>query len=489
MLSLIPKKEVITPLKNICPAFPRFLSTKKCVNTSSLDYKHRYLPHTLETRKKILATLGINSIDELFKTIPENARFTSFSAFDHCGMTEPQVYEAISKMADKNKDTTHSPFFLGAGIYKHYIPSVVDHTIQRGEFLTAYTPYQPEVSQGTLQTMFEFQTLVCLLTGMDVANATMYDGSTAVSEAVQMACRTTRRKKVIISGGLHPHYSEVIKTSAKHSRVVDCDFLEPDVNGNEKDNIISKINDQTACVVIQNPSFFGYVRDLKEIADACHKHKALLIGAISEIVSCGLIKDMGSMGVDIVAGEGQSLGLPMSFGGPHVGLFSTKQKYMRQMPGRLVGETEDTDGERGYCLTLGTREQHIRRETATSNICTSAGICAIAFSIHLALLGEHGFKDLAKLNHAKAFKLVELIKKEIPSIKVLNDTFFNEVTLQLPINAKECVDKLAEKNIFAGVPVSKFFGQKYDNLLLVASTETNSDEQIQQFVDALKKLC
>src|SRR5690606_15383681 len=300
-----------------------------------------------------------------------------------------------------------------------------DHLIQRSEFLTSYTPYQPEISQGTLQTLFEFQTQVALLTGMEVANASMYDGSTACGEAVLMAHRLTRRKKALLSGGLHPHYRAVVETLAHWggSNVV---ALDPDPTGAE--DIISKIDDETSCVVVQYPSFYGTISDLTPIAEAAHAKGALLIVAVTEIVSLGLLKPPGEMGADIVAAEGQSIGNGLNFGGPYVGLFATREKFIRQMPGRIAGETVDAEGRRGSVLTLSTREQHIRREKATSNICTNSGLCALAFTIHLTLLGEKGLRALAAENHRLACLAADRLAK-VPGVEVLGDGFFNEFTL------------------------------------------------------------
>ena len=304
---------------------------------------------------------------------------------DHLG--ELEVERAFQDFAAKNVSPSTAPFFIGAGAYRHHVPSTVDYMIQRGEFLTSYTPYQPEITQGTLQYLFEFQTQVSLLTGMEVANASMYDGSTGASEAVLMANRITRRTKALISGGLHPHYRAIIETTA-HWQGYSAVAGKADPEGLE--DLIAQVDKETSCVVVQNPSFFGHVRDFTKLAAACHAAGALLIVVVTEVVSLGLIKPPGEMGADIVVCEGQSIGNGLGFGGPYVGLFATRDKYVRQMPGRLVGETVDADGKRGFVLTLSTREQHIRREKATSNICTNAGLCALAFTVHLTLAGRGG---------------------------------------------------------------------------------------------------
>jgi glycine dehydrogenase subunit 1 len=377
------------------------------------------------------------------------------------------------------------PFFVGAGAYKHHVPATVDHLIQRSEFLTSYTPYQPEIAQGTLQYLFEFQTQVAALTGMEVANASMYDGSTGTGEAVLMAHRVTKRRKAVLSGGLHPHYADVVRTlsdMASDSVVT----MQPDVAGSE--DILSQIDDTTSCIVVQSPDVFGNVRDLKPIAEKAHKHGALLIAVFTEVVSLGLVASPGSQGADIVVGEGQSIGNALNFGGPYVGLFATQSKFIRQMPGRLCGETVDADGNRGFVLTLSTREQHIRRDKATSNICTNSGLCALAFTIHMTLLGETGLKRLARVNHANAIKLADQLSG-VKGVEVLNKTFFNEFTVKLAKPAAEVVELLAKKGVLAGVPVSRLLPDAgLDNLLLVASTEVNTDDDRAAFVAALKEV-
>ena len=380
------------------------------------------------------------------------------------------------KLAARNLSAGQAKgFFVGAGAYRHHVPATVDHLIQRSEFLTAYTPYQPEISQGTLQVLFEFQTQICMLTGMDVANASMYDGSTATAEAVLMARRVTRRKKAILSGGLHPQYRAVVENMERFSG---GDLVQMTPAIGQVEDLISQIDDETACVVVQYPDFFGQISDYSALAEAAHAKKALLIIVVTEIVSLGAIKSPGSMGADIVVAEGQSLGCGLDFGGPYVGLFATRQKYIRQMPGRLCGKTVDVDGQQGFVLTLSTREQHIRREKATSNICTNSGLMALAFSIHLTLLGEKGLRQLAMINHANAVQLANELGK-IKGVEVLNDSFFNEFTIRVPGSAHDLVEALAAKQILAGVPVSRLVPDgTLDDLLLIAVTEMNSADQI-----------
>jgi glycine dehydrogenase subunit 1 len=391
----------------------------------------------------------------------------------------------MGQLAAKNLSAGAAPFFLGAGAYRHHVPAAVDYLIQRGEFLTSYTPYQPEIAQGTLQSLFEFQTQVALITDLDVANASMYDGATAAAEAVMMANRVTRRKKAILAGNLHPHYRDVIATYGRFNGFATI-AVKPDPQG--KDDLAALIDNATACVVVQNPGFFGEIRDFTALADTCHRAGALLVVVVTEILSLGLIKPPGAMGADIVAAEGQSLGNALEFGGPYVGLFATREKFMRQLPGRLAGQTVDTEGRRGFVLTLSAREQHIRREKATSNICTNSGLCALAFSIHLALLGESGLTRLAELNHAKAVQLAERLEK-LPGVSLLNQTFFNEFTLRLPRPAAPLVDALAARGILAGVPVSRLLPERGDlaDALLVAATELTTDSEIDALEAALRE--
>jgi glycine dehydrogenase subunit 1 len=446
----------------------------------------RYLPLTDADRREMLAKIGVRSIDELFRDVPASARRSSKLAGlpDHHG--ELEVERAFQELANRNVSPGAAPFFLGVGAYRHHVPATVDYMIQRGEFLTSYTPYQPEISQGTLQYLFEFQTQVALLTGMEVANASMYDGSTAASEAVLMANRITRRHKALLSGGLHPHYRGVIQTAAKWEGF-EAAAAKPDAEGVE--DLLGGIDKDTSCVVVQNPSFFGHVRDLTRLADACHSAGALLIAVVTEVVSLGLIKPPGEMGADIVVCEGQSLGNGLGFGGPYVGLFATREKYMRQMPGRLCGETVDADGKRGFVLTLSTREQHIRREKATSNICTNAGLCALAFTIHLTLLGEAGLKRLAELNHAKASELADRVAA-IPGVRLLNDSFFNEFTVLLPKPAAPVVEALAARRILGGLPVSRLIAndKSVENLLVLAATETATEAGMAPLIAGLKEV-
>jgi glycine dehydrogenase subunit 1 len=445
----------------------------------------RYLPLTPDDRRTMLARIGAPDIDALFRDVPKSAVVPvgSFDLSDTKG--ELEVERILSRLAARNVAAGAGPFFCGAGAYKHHVPSAVDHLIQRSEFLTSYTPYQPEISQGTLQVLFEFQTQVALLTGMEVANASLYDGSTATAEAVLMAQRVTRRSKAILSGGLHPHYAETVETVANLSGLVHRSPITP----SKAEDIAALIDAETACVVVQSPDVFGLIRDLRPIAEAAHAKGALLIAVVTEAVSLGLLEPPGAQGADIVACEGQSIGNGLNFGGPYVGLFAAREKFLRQMPGRLCGETVDAAGKRGYVLTLSTREQHIRREKATSNICTNSGLCALAFSIHMSLLGEEGLTRLARINHAKASALADRLTR-IKGVELVTPSFFNEFTLKLSKPAAPVVDALAKKGVLAGVPASRLMPHEKAarDLLIVAVTETNTDEDSAAFERALQEV-
>jgi glycine dehydrogenase subunit 1 len=445
----------------------------------------RYLPLTEDDRRRMLAAIGVASVDELFRDVPAAARLKAPVELPrHAG--ELEVERAIGVMARKNLSPSDVPCFLGAGIYRHHVPAALDHLIQRGEFLTAYTPYQPEISQGTLQYLFEFQTQVAMITGMEVANASMYDGATACAEAAMMAARVSRRNRVVLSGGLHPHYVDVVRTYARFLGL-DCVDLPPDWQGGE--DLPAKVDETTACVAVQNPDFYGRIHDYAVLAQRCQEAGALLVVTVTEPVSLGLVRSPGEMGADIVAAEGQGLGGAPSFGGPTVGLMAARTKLVRQLPGRLVGETTDVDGKRGYVLTLSTREQHIRREKATSNICTNSGLCALAFTIHLTLLGERGFSDLARLNHAAAVGLADRLAA-VKGVSVLNDTFFNEFTVKLPKPAAGVVEALAARGILGGVPVSRFHPEREDvrDLLLVAASELTTESDAAALAGALQEV-
>ncbi len=435
----------------------------------------RYLPLTEADRADMLRTVGAASIDDLFVDVPASARLDGpVDLPRHAG--EIEVHRTLARMAARNRAGMDGPFFCGAGAYRHHVPASVDHLIQRSEFLTSYTPYQPEIAQGTLQVLFEFQTQVAALTGMDVANASLYDGSTATAEAVMMAARVTRRSKAVLSGGLHPHYTETVRTLA-FAAGVEVEALPLAVDGEA--GVLDHIGPDTACVVVQTPNLFGTATDVTKIGEAARAAGALMIVVVTEAVSLGLLKSPGAMGADIVAAEGQSIGVGLNFGGPYVGLFACREKLVRQAPGRLCGETVDAAGRRGFTLTLSTREQHIRRDKATSNICTNSGLCALAFSIHMSLLGEAGLRRLAAANHAQARKLAAKVA-QIPGVEVLTPRFFNEFAIRIPRKAADYVQTMADNNILAGVPVSRLApGAGMDDVLLLTATELTTDLDIE----------
>lgn len=449
----------------------------------------RYLPLTDTDRNAMLQLVGASSIEDLFVDVPATARLAGKidGLPDHAG--ELAVERHMGKLARRNLVAGDVPFFLGAGAYRHHVPASVDHLIQRGEFLTAYTPYQPEIAQGTLQVLFEFQTQVARLLGCDVANASMYDGSTACWEAIGMARRITRRGKAVLSSGLHPHYVSVARTMARFTG--DTLVHRPPEIVAEVDHsaIIAGLDRDTSCVVVQYPDILGRIRDLSALADKVHEVGALLIAVVTEPVALGALTPPGEMGADIVVGEGQSIGVGLQFGGPYLGLFACKQKYVRQMPGRLCGETVDAEGKRGFVLTLSTREQHIRREKATSNICTNSGLCALAFTIHMTLLGEKGLRALALLNHGRAVQAAEKLSA-VPGVRLLNDSFFNEFTLTLEKDARDIVRILADRGILGGVSLGRLFPDAPDLSagLVVAVTETTTDEDVDALADALKEV-
>jgi glycine dehydrogenase subunit 1 len=443
----------------------------------------RYLPLDAVEREVMLTRIGVPDVDALFADIPADKRIAGLLDMPSA-MSEMAVERKLTAMASRSVAAGAVPFFLGAGAYKRHIPATVDHLIQRSEFLTSYTPYQPEISQGTLQVLFEFQTQVANLTGMEVANASMYDGSTACGEAMLMAHRLTKRRKAVVSGGLHPQYADVAETLA-HMAGDSVQRLPPDPLAEE--DVVARIDEDTSCVIVQSPDFFGNPRDLAPIAAAAHARDAILIGVFTDPVALGALRSPGEMDADIAVGEGQGIGNALSFGGPYLGLFATRTKNLRQMPGRLAGETVDADGRRSFVLTLSTREQHIRREKATSNICTNSGLCALAFSIHLALLGETGLSRLARVNHANAVQLAERLSA-VAGVEILNRCFFNEFTMRTPRPAAELIEALARRGVIGGLPVSRLLPEAgLDDLTIVASTEINADEDRAAYAEALSE--
>jgi glycine dehydrogenase subunit 1 len=448
----------------------------------------RYLPLSDADRSAMLRVIGASSVDELFRDVPEQLRLKGPIEGLPPHASEMAVERHMTALSRRNMVAGEVPFFLGCGAYRHHVPASVDHIIQRGEFLTSYTPYQPEIAQGTLQMMFEFQTQVARLFGCEVANASMYDGSTAMWEAILMAHRVTHRTRTIVSSGVHPHYVAVARTMAKFTGdVLDTRLPELD-SAPDAARLIAAIDENCSAVVVQYPDVLGRITDLAPIAEAAHAAGALLIAVVTEPVALGLIRSPGEMGADIVVGEGQSIGVGLQFGGPYVGLFACREKHVRQMPGRLAGETVDAEGKRGFVLTLSTREQHIRREKATSNICTSSVLCALAFTAHLTLLGEKGLRQLASLNHARACEVADRLAA-IPGIALVNDSFFNEFTLRLPVEARPAVHAMVKRQVLGGVSLGRLYPdvEALANGLVVAVTETVSNDDIDAFEAALKE--
>src|SRR5882672_6543727 len=431
----------------------------------------------------MLKQLGVGSIENLFDSIPEDLRLGQ-NLNVPAAMSEIELLKAFDEMGARNQAAGRVSF-LGGGAYSHYVPTIVDHLISRSEFFTAYTPYQPEISQGTLQSIFEFQTLVCQLTGMDIANASMYDGSTAMAEAVLMAERVTRRSKVLASAAIHPQYLEVAHTYVQHAGI---QLEHAQFDSATGQTLVDSIDDQTAAIVVQSPNFFGCIEDVAALTEMAHAKGALLIVAITEAMSLGLLRSPGASGADIVVAEGQSFGVPLSFGGPYVGLFATRDKYARQIPGRLVGEAYDKKGRRGFVLTLATREQHIRREKATSNICTNEGLIALAATIYLETMGRRGLQEVAQ----QCAQKTAYAAKQIAALDGFSIPFsaprFNEFVVRAPLPAKELLARLAtEGNITGGLPLSRYFKDR-PNEFLVCVTEMNSRAEIDALVEGLNQI-
>jgi len=442
----------------------------------------RYIPNSPEERTEMLHQVGLNSAEELFDSIPQDLRLTR-NLDTTPALSEIELLDGFERLAARNPGARRTSF-LGAGAYQHYIPTIVDHIISRSEFFTAYTPYQPEIAQGTLQAIFEFQTLVCQLTGMEVANASMYDGSTALAEAVLMAERVTRRSKVIACGAIHPEYLEVITTYVQHAGI-ELLHAPADQETGQTSGALDLLDDKTAALVVQSPNFFGCIEDVAALAEKAHAVGALLIVTVTEAMSLGLLRSPGACGADIVVAEGQSFGVPLSFGGPYVGLFATREKYARQIPGRLVGEAYDKEGRRGFVLTLATREQHIRREKATSNICTNEGLIALATTVYLETMGRRGLQEAATQCAQKAAYAAKRIG-ELEGFSVpFSGPRFNEFVVRAPGDAQRLLARLAsQRNITGGLPLSRYYPDR-PNEFLVCVTEINSRAQIDALVDGL----
>ena len=434
----------------------------------------------------MLQAVGLERAEELFGSIPADLLLRA-PLNTPAALSEIELLAGFEETARSNA-AARRPSFLGAGAYSHYSPTIVDHLIQRSEFFTAYTPYQPEISQGTLQVIFEFQTLVCQLTGMEVANASMYDGSTALAEAVLMAERVTRRQKVVVSQTVHPEYLEVVNTYVQHAGI-ELQRLDFDTaTGQTSEDALNLIDDRTAALVVQSPNFFGCIEDVRALADRAHSVGALLVVAVTEAVSFGLLRAPGSSGADIVVAEGQSFGVPLSFGGPYLGLFATRDKYARQIPGRLVGEAVDKEGRRGFVLTLATREQHIRREKATSNICTNEGLIALAATIYLETMGPQGVREVAE----QCAQKTAYAARRIGGLEGFTIPFtaprFNEFVVRAPSEAAALLSRLAaERNITGGLALSRYYPDR-PNDFLVCVTETNSRAEIDALVEGLAAL-
>src|SRR5438067_8781162 len=431
----------------------------------------------------MLEQIGVASTEKLFESIPENLRLRGHLNVP-AAMSELELLKRFEEMGARNQAAQRISF-LGGGAYSHYTPTIVDHLISRSEFFTAYTPYQPEISQGTLQAIFEFQTLVCQLTGMDIANASMYDGSTAMAEAVLMAERVTKRSKVIVSSAIHPQYLEVAHTYVQHAGI-DLQRAEFDAaSGQTLATAFAAVDDETAAIVVQSPNFFGCIEDLSALAEKAHAAGALLVVVVTEAISFGLLKSPGACGADIVVAEGQSFGVPLSFGGPYVGLFATRDKYARQIPGRLVGEASDEKGRRGFVLTLATREQHIRREKATSNICTNEGLIALAATIYMTTMGRAGLQEVA----AQCAQKAAYARRQIAAVGGFTLPYsahvFNEFVVRAPVEAAGLLRRLAsEHNVTGGLAPSRYFPDR-PNDFLICVTETNKRADIDALVAGL----
>jgi len=438
-----------------------------------------YIPHTEEDRREMLATIGINSIDELFREIPENLRVhgqLNIPSF----LSEDKLYSHLAELSRRNSDLVETVCFLGAGIYDRYIPSTVAAVIQRGEFLTAYTPYQPELSQGYLQAIYEFQTMVANLYGMDLANASMYDGATSMAEAAIMAHGVNGRSKIAISRAVHPHYREVLRT---YCWSVGLDIVEIDTEGGITSNF-TPVDSEAACVIVQYPNFFGVIEDLGKARDAARAAGAMFI-VVADPTAMGLLKPPGEFDADIVVGEGQPLGIPMGFGGPLLGLFSCKDEFVRRIPGRIVGRTSDHDGNNGYVMTLRTREQDIRREKATSNICTNEALMGLAATVYMEAMGKNGLRAVAEATVRNTQYAMKKLTEAGGKLR-FQQRVFGEFVLEIPKSPASVQEALLKKGILCGLPLGDYYPE-LKNCLLVAVTEIRTKEQIDHFAAELKE--
>lgn len=436
-----------------------------------------YIPHTAADRQAMLEAIGVEHIDQLFSDVPESVRFPLLDLPD--SLTEMEVTQELTDISSYNLPADSTPLFLGAGAYNHYVPAAVDHILRRGEFFTAYTPYQPEISQGTLQAIFEYQSMISALTGMEASNASHYDGATALAESIIMAINIGRgrRKRVILSDSIHPQYRQVVHT---YTQGMDLTVI-------EEADVAGHLDRDTAILAVQTPDFFGQVADLGELADAVHQVGGLF-AVVANPISLGLYRPPGAYDADIVVGEGQPLGIPLGFGGPYLGYFATRKKHIRKMAGRLVGETEDTRGRRGYVLTLSTREQHIRRAKATSNICTNQGLMMLAATVYLALMGKQGLRQVAQLCYHKAHFAAEQINALNSYSVDLEQPFFNEFVVQCPVSVSEINTYLLDNwGIIGGYDIQQHYPERR-NQMLVAVTEMNSREEIEMLATALAEV-
>jgi glycine dehydrogenase subunit 1 len=441
----------------------------------------RYIPHTEEDIQKMLETVGVKELEDLFESIHKGYRLS-----EPLNLPDPLSEPDLLRYFQRLQSPIYSSF-LGAGAYSHFIPSVVSALTSRSEFYTTYTPYQPEISQGSLQAVFEYQTLICQLTGMEVSNASMYDGASSMAEAVLMAERIAKRKRVLLSEAVHPEYRRVIQTyiDPDQQEIILIPYMKEEGRTDEQ-ALFDLLDGEVSIVVVQCPNFFGVIEDLPAIVEKVHENGSLMIVGFSEAIAYGILKPPGAMGADIVAGEGQSLGIPLSFGGPYLGIFTSRERFVRMMPGRLVGETVDLDGKRGFVLTLATREQHIRRERATSNICTNEGLCALMATIFLSCLGKEGLRDLAMMNLSKK-EYAKKVAAQIPDCKLtFSSPTFNEFVLRVGEKPEKVLEKMKEKKILGGLSLAKFYPELHYDLLITV-TEMNTKEEIDHWAEALEK--
>ncbi|MCH8820741.1 MAG: aminomethyl-transferring glycine dehydrogenase subunit GcvPA [Acidobacteria bacterium] len=439
----------------------------------------RYISLTPEEKQRMLKATGVDRVEELFETIPESVRLMAPLNIPEAA-SETEILNYFTSLGEKNTSTDRWDSFLGAGVYNHFIPTIIDSVISRAEFYTSYTPYQPELSQGTLQAIFEFQTLICQLTGMEVANASLYDGSSALAEAVLMALRLTKRSTLLVPESLHPEYRRVLGTYVANLDTQIQDLSLAETGRLDLDHLKKSLSDDCAAVVVQSPNFFGVIEEIREVTRLCQAAGALSIVVVTEAISLGLLKPPGELGADIVVGEGQSLGIPVGFGGPNLGFFATQDRYKRQMPGRLAGQTVDSQGRRGFVLTLATREQHIRREKATSNICTNQGLCALTCAVFLSALGKQGIRELAEQNLKKAFCLRKLLGESLE----FSGKTFNEMVVRCGEDPAQINHRLLDDGIVGGLPLGRYFPDRADQML-VCVTEQNHPQKIQRLAEVL----